>query len=205
MPRRVVWYPAGSPAASLLSALPGDLEAMPLPARGVPRPGPDEGAVVLLDLTAGDGAGASALASLAPDLPVVALVAPGAAPPAGCYAYVTASAAPEILAVTLANACDHARARREADATRRELEQLNQIGVSLSAERDTDALLTLILSKAREITCSDAGSIYLVEETPDGPPRLRFKLAQNDSVQVPFTEFTLPIDDASVAGHVALT
>ncbi|HTI53041.1 MAG TPA: HD domain-containing phosphohydrolase [Verrucomicrobiae bacterium] len=205
MPRRVVWYPAGSPAASLLSALPGDLEAMPLPAGGVPRSGPDEGAVALVDLTTGDPGGASALASRVPELPVVALVAPGATPPAGCYAYVTAPVALEILAVTLRNACDHAWARREADATRRELEQLNQIGVGLSAERDTDALLTLILSKAREITCSDAGSIYLVEETPDGAPRLRFKLAQNDSVRVPFTEFTLPIDDASVAGHVALT
>ena len=117
----------------------------------------------------------------------------------------TTPAAPDLLAVTLRNACDHARARREADTTRREMEQLNQIGVSLSAERDTDALLTLILSKAREITRSDAGSVYLVEESPDGPARLRFKLAQNDSVHVPFTEFTLPIDAASVAGHVALT
>jgi HD-GYP domain-containing protein (c-di-GMP phosphodiesterase class II) len=205
MPRRVVWYPAGSPAASLLSALPGDLEATPLPARELPRWGPDEGAVVLVDLTAGDAATAADLAARAPDLPVVALVAPGAAPAAGCYAYVTTPAAPDLLAVTLRNACDHARARREADTTRREMEQLNQIGVSLSAERDTDALLTLILSKAREITRSDAGSVYLVEESPDGPARLRFKLAQNDSVHVPFTEFTLPIDAASVAGHVALT
>jgi HD-GYP domain-containing protein (c-di-GMP phosphodiesterase class II) len=205
MPRRVVWYPAGSPAAPLLSALPGDLEAMPLPARGVPRPGPDEGAVLLLDLTADAPGEASAPAALAPDLPVVALVARGAAPPVGCYAYVTAPAAPGVLAMTLRNACDHARARREAESTRRELEQLNQIGVGLSAERNTDALLTLILGKAREITRSDAGSIYLVEETPNGASRLRFKLAQNDSVQVPFTEFTLPIDDASVAGHVALT
>jgi len=89
MPRRVVWYPAGSPAASLLSALPGDLEAMPLPARGIPRPGPDEGAVALVDLTAGDARAAADLAARAPDLPVVALVAPGATPPAACYAYVT--------------------------------------------------------------------------------------------------------------------
>jgi len=208
MPRRVVWYPAGSPAASLLSALPGDLEAMPLPARGLPRPGADEGAVALVDLvdpTGSDAAAAADLAARAPDLPVVALVAAGAAPPTACYAYVTAPAAPAVLAVTLRNACDHARARREAEATRQELEQLNQIGVSLSAERDTDALLTLILTKAREITRSDAGSIYLVEESPDGPARLRFKLAQNDSVHVPFAEFTLPIDAASVAGHVALT
>jgi HD-GYP domain-containing protein (c-di-GMP phosphodiesterase class II) len=205
MPRRVVWYPAGSPAATQLSALPGDLEALPLPTTGVPPPGPDESAAVLVDLTAGDARVAAALAANAPDLPVIALVAPGPPPPIRCYAYVGKPADPEMLVATLRNACDHAHARREADASRRELQELNRIGVSLSAERDTDALLTLILTKAREITHSDAGSIYVVEEAADGPPRLRFKLAQNDSVQVPFTEFTLPIDDASVAGHVALT
>ena len=205
MPRRVVWYPAGSPAATQLSALPGDLEALPLPAAGAPQAGPDESAVVLVDLTAGDAAVAAALAASAPDLPVVALVAPGATPAVRCYAYVAAPATPEVLATALRNACDHAQARREAAVSRRELRELNQIGVSLSAERDTDALLTLILSKAREITQSDAGSLYVVEDAADGTARLRFKLAQNDSVRVPFTEFTLPIDDASVAGYVALT
>ena len=205
MPRRVVWYPAGSPAATQLSALPGDLEALPLPAAGAPQAGPDESAVVLVDLTAGDSAVAMALAAAAPDLPVVALVAPGATPAVRCYAYVAAPATPEVLATALRNACDHAQARREAAVSRRELRELNQIGVSLSAERDTDALLTLILSKAREITQSDAGSLYVVEDAADGTARLRFKLAQNDSVRVPFTEFTLPIDDASVAGYVALT
>jgi HD-GYP domain-containing protein (c-di-GMP phosphodiesterase class II) len=205
MPRRVVWYPAGSPAATQLSALPGDLEALPLPAAGAPPAGPDESAVVLVDLTAGDAAVAAALAASAPDLPVVALVAAGATPAVRCYAYVAAPAAPEVLAAALRNACDHAQARREAAVSRRELRELNQIGVSLSAERDTDALLTLILSKAREITQSDAGSLYVVEDAADGTARLRFKLAQNDSVRVPFTEFTLPIDDASVAGYVALT
>jgi HD-GYP domain-containing protein (c-di-GMP phosphodiesterase class II) len=205
MPRRVVWYPAGSPAATQLFALPGDLEALPLPAAGVPPPEPDDSAAVLVDLTAGDAALATALAAAAPDLPVVALVTPGVTPAVPCYAYVGKPAAPEVLAAALRNACDHALARREADTSRRELQELNRIGVSLSAERDTDGLLTLILSKAREITQSDAGSIYVVEDAADGTARLRFKLAQNDSVRVPFTEFTLPIDDASVAGHVALT
>ncbi|HUM15146.1 MAG TPA: HD domain-containing phosphohydrolase [Candidatus Nitrosotalea sp.] len=210
MPRRVVWYPAGSPTASLLSALPGDLEAAPLPAHGAPQPGPDESAALVVDLAVpADAAVARDFAARAParqlDVPVVALLAPGASSTVPCYAYVTIPVPAELLAATLRNACDHARAHREADATRQELAQLNQIGVSLSAERDTDALLDLILTKAREITRSDAGSVYLVEETPDGARRLRFKLAQNDSVQVPFTEFTLPIDDESVAGHVALT
>jgi HD-GYP domain-containing protein (c-di-GMP phosphodiesterase class II) len=206
MPRRVVWYPAGSLTASLLSALPGDLEAMPLPADGpVPPSAPGESAVLLADLTGGDATAVTGPAASAPEIPIVALVRPEVTPGVPCYAYVTTPPAPEVLAATLRNACDHASARREAASTRRELEQLNQIGVSLSAERDTDALLTLILTKAREITWSDAGSVYVVEETPDGAPRLRFKLAQNDSVRVPFTEFSLPIDDASLAGHVALT
>jgi HD-GYP domain-containing protein (c-di-GMP phosphodiesterase class II) len=201
----VVWYPAGSPAATQLSALPDDLEALPLPATGAPPAGPDECAVALVDLTAGDAKVATALAADAPDLPVVALVAPGATPAVPCYTYVAKPAAPVVLAAALRNACDHAHARREADAGRRELQELNRIGVGLSAERDTDALLNLILTKAREITHSDAGSLYVVEDAADGTARLRFKLAQNDSVRVPFTEFTLPIDDASVAGHVALT
>ena len=205
MPRRVVWYPAGSPAAAQLSALPSDLEGLPLPASGAPPATPDESAVVLVDLTAGDAPIAIALAAAAPDLPVVALVGHGTTPSVKCYAYVGTPAAPSVLATALRNAGDHARTRREAAASRRELQELNQIGVSLSAERDTDALLTLILTKAREITHSDAGSVYVVEDAADGTARLRFKLAQNDSVRVPFTEFTLPIDDASVAGHVALT
>ena len=205
MPRRVVWYPAGSPAATLLPALPGDLEALPLPTTGVPPAAPDESAVALVDLTGGDAQVAARLAAEAPDLPVVALVAPDATPVVSCYAYVGKPATPAVLAAALRNACDHAHARREADAGRRELQELNQIGVGLSAERDTDALLNLILTKARAITHSDAGSVYVVEDAADGTARLRFKLAQNDSVRVPFTEFTLPIDDASVAGHVALT
>ena len=87
-----------------------------------------------------------------------------------------------------------------------ELRELNRIGIALSAERDTDALLELILAKSREITCADAGSLYLVERSGEGAlDRLRFKLAQNDSVDVPFEEFTMPLDESSIAGHVAVT
>jgi hypothetical protein len=44
-----------------------------------------------------------------------------------------------------------------------ELSELNHIGVQLSAQRDIDKLLELILQKSREITGADAGSLYLVE------------------------------------------
>ena len=46
-----------------------------------------------------------------------------------------------------------------------ELSVLNRIGVALSAERDIEKLLELILSKSREITDADAGSLYLVERS----------------------------------------
>jgi HD-GYP domain-containing protein (c-di-GMP phosphodiesterase class II) len=87
-----------------------------------------------------------------------------------------------------------------------ELSELNKIGVALSAERNIDKLLDLILAKSREITCADAGSLYLVERGKDGEPdRLRFKLAQNDTVKVEFEERTMALDHASIAGHVALS
>src|SRR6185503_13606799 len=43
------------------------------------------------------------------------------------------------------------------------LEELNRVGAALSAERNTARLLELILAKAREITASDAGSLYIIE------------------------------------------
>jgi HD-GYP domain-containing protein (c-di-GMP phosphodiesterase class II) len=90
-----------------------------------------------------------------------------------------------------------------------ELQDLNKIGVALSAQRDIDKLLQMILVKSREITAADAGSLYLVERGKEDEKtdddRLRFKLAQNDTVSYPFEEFTMPLDDKSVAGYVALT
>ncbi len=87
-----------------------------------------------------------------------------------------------------------------------EIDELNRIGVALSAERDTQKLLTLIIQKAREITQSDAGSLYLVEENPQtGDKVLRFTITQNESVEVPFSQFTFPIDKSRISAYVALT
>jgi len=92
----------------------------------------------------------------------------------------------------------------------RELEELNRIGIALSETRDVGLLLDLILRKAREITAADAGSLYLVEKDSEPAirtlraPRLRFKLIQNDSVQFPFSEHTLPLTEESIAGYCAL-
>jgi len=105
----------------------------------------------------------------------------------------------------------HGRRTAERDLRRKhdDLSQLNKIGVALSAERDIDKLLELILLKSREITAADAGSLYIVQRAKDAGDangdHLRFELAQNDSVDVPFQKSTMPLDETSIAGHVALT
>ena len=95
------------------------------------------------------------------------------------------------------------------DRKSQELHELNKIGVALSAERDIDKLLELILAKCREITVADAGSLYLAtrgkERDSQADDRLRFTLTQNDSVVVQFEEFSMPLNESSIAGHVALT
>ncbi|MBI4545209.1 MAG: GAF domain-containing protein [Gemmatimonadetes bacterium] len=98
------------------------------------------------------------------------------------------------------------RADRELARARSELRELNRIGMALMTERDPERLLVHILEQARRLTQSDAGSLYLVELDEDGKPRLRFKLAQNDSLPgLPLVEFTLPLDRTSLAGYAAVT
>lgn len=94
----------------------------------------------------------------------------------------------------------------QASAERVELiEQLLAIGTALSSSNDLGELLHLILSKSREITCSDAGSVYLIDRS-DAVPKLLFKVTQNDSLpEAPFKEFAVPLTHKSLAGYVALT
>ncbi|MFB2838887.1 HD domain-containing phosphohydrolase [Floridanema evergladense] len=85
------------------------------------------------------------------------------------------------------------------------IEQLLAIGTALSSSQDLGELLNLILTKSREITCSDAGSLYLIDQK-ESNPKLIFKAAQNDSLpQATFKEFAMPITPNSLAGYVALT
>ncbi|HUU12563.1 MAG TPA: HD domain-containing phosphohydrolase [Terriglobia bacterium] len=128
------------------------------------------------------------------------------------FALLPRKAPPSVVAKTVESAFDNLRAEAERQRTRRqlhsvanELETLNKIGVALSTERNTDTLLELILTKSREITCCDAGSLYLAEEGAEGTKHLVFKLTQSDSHSVPFRQFTLPIDTRSIAGYAAAT
>ena len=96
--------------------------------------------------------------------------------------------------------------REELEQARAELRELNKIGMALMSERDPDRLLGLILTQARRLTTSDGGSLYLVETDADGTERLHFLRSQNDTLpNLPSPDITLPLDETSVAGYVALT
>jgi len=97
------------------------------------------------------------------------------------------------------------RIKQERDAHFHRLKELNNIGIALSTQKDPVKLLNMILSKSREITSADAGSLYLVEGDEESGKRLRFKISQNDSVQINYEEFSMPISKASIAGYVAAT
>jgi HD-GYP domain-containing protein (c-di-GMP phosphodiesterase class II) len=147
------------------------------------------------------------------------------------YAYLPPNVPQRLLERMVDNALDHIQliqSRQEVNerlaGASREIHELNQIGVALSAEHDTGELLQLILTKSREFTRSDAGSIYLVERMPlqrnqrrlpfNNKPtpgnelfeeKLRFVFSQNDSVDVSFLTAVMEISKRSIAGYVALT
>lgn len=116
---------------------------------------------------------------------------------------------------TLRAALEHAvalfgthQAREALDRSRVELRELNRVGMALMSERDLDRLLELILTQARRLTTSDAGSLYLVEGGDDEgqEAHLHFRVAQNDSLgELPNPDFTIPLDETSIAGYVAST
>jgi HD-GYP domain-containing protein (c-di-GMP phosphodiesterase class II) len=105
-----------------------------------------------------------------------------------------------------ASRAETARARTEAALRGREIGELTRIGVALGTERDLKTLLELVLTLARRVTQSDAGSLYLVETSDQKAKRLRFRLAQTFSKpEAPLVEFTMPVDRTSLAGYAAVT
>ena len=167
-----------------------------------------------------DAAAADRLRALEGFVAIVGVGAPGEAEPS-CWlptdllaAFLPEDATPGLTRAVLRGAFRHAEALVEARAARtaavdraRELADLGAIGVALTTERDLGRLLGLILSHARRVTTSDAGSLYLVERDENGAPmRLRFASSQNYTLPaLPFVSTAVPIDHTSLAGYAAAT
>ena len=85
----------------------------------------------------------------------------------------------------------------------KQLERLNSIGIALSAERDNNRLLEMILLGAKEITNADGGTIYTVTEDK----HLKFEIMSNETLsislggttgkEIPFTPLPLYLEDGS--------
>ena len=84
-----------------------------------------------------------------------------------------------------------------------QLDRLNTIGVALSAERDNDSLLEIILLGAKELTNADGGTLYLV--TDDA--KLKFEIMRTQSLDIamggttgkpiPFPSLPIYLDNGS--------
>lgn len=95
------------------------------------------------------------------------------------------------------------------------LERLNAIGVALSAERNTQRLLEMILLGAKEITNADGGTLYTITDNK----YLKFEIMRNETLNIalggttgqdiPFSPLPLYSEDGSpnlstVAAYAAL-
>lgn len=97
----------------------------------------------------------------------------------------------------------------------KQMECLNRIGIALSAERDNNRLLEMILLGAKELTNADGGTLYTLTEDA----RLKFEIMRTDTldiamggttgVSIPFPALPLYLVDGSpnlnmVAVHAVL-
>ena len=93
----------------------------------------------------------------------------------------------------------------------KERENLSAIGIALSAEKDLDKLLTMVLKEGRSLGRCEGASLYLIENKIDQNGKskptkeLVFKLTQNSKISFDFKEARFPLTNRSLAGYVALT
>ncbi len=88
------------------------------------------------------------------------------------------------------------------------LTKLTNIGLALSAERNLDVLLEMIMEEARNFTYADGGTLYILEKN-----KLHYKIFQNDTLDIrmggnnesPIPFPPLEMNSTNVSSHVALT
>jgi signal transduction histidine kinase len=88
------------------------------------------------------------------------------------------------------------------------LTKLTDIGLALSAERNLDILLEMIMDESRNFTYADGGTLYILENN-----KLHYKIFQNETLGIrmggnnatPIPFPPLEMDPANVSSHVALT
>jgi HD-GYP domain-containing protein (c-di-GMP phosphodiesterase class II) len=83
----------------------------------------------------------------------------------------------------------------------RQFEELNRIGIALSAEKDIGKLQEFILTTMRQLTNADGASLWLKTVGDDGLPKLFLSASQNTSIDNTYQAFKVPVDEKSVVGY----
>ncbi len=143
--------------------------------------------------------------------PAVILVGPGQEAPAGLTDITIAppvDASPSALRELLRVAMENVTLKRqvtqlEEQATRqhRQFEELNRIGIALSAERDIVKLQEFILLTMRQLTNADGASLWLKTTGDSGEPMLFLASSQNNSIDNTYQAFKVPVDEKTVVGY----
>jgi len=89
------------------------------------------------------------------------------------------------------------------------IDNLIAIGNALSTRSDLQEILNLILLKARELTYTDAGSFYLIDQGVEQGlkhPAICFEVSQNSSQpERSLVDFAVPMTKETLVGYVAIT
>src|SRR5712692_8883185 len=139
-----------------------------------------------------DGRFSAVLAELG--LEGVAIRPPADAPPAALR---------ELLRVALQNSAlkmEVKQLEEQARRQHRQFEELNRIGIALSATRDIVKLQEFILTTMRQLTNADGASLWL-KTVDDGEPKLFLASSQNFSIDNTYQAFKVPVDEKSVVGY----
>lgn len=143
--------------------------------------------------------------------PALILLPPGLPPPEGRADIALAppgdasgSALRELLRMAMENIVLKREVKQLSDQTRRlhrQFEELNRIGIALSAERDIGKLQEFILTTMRQLTNADGASLWLKSSGDEGQPMLFLASSQNNSIDNTYQAFKVPVDEKSVVGY----
>jgi HD-GYP domain-containing protein (c-di-GMP phosphodiesterase class II) len=144
-------------------------------------------------------------------MPALILLGPGQKPPEGMEEISiappvdsSAAALRELLRIAMENAAlkqSVNQLQEQAQRQHRQFEELNRIGIALSAERDITKLQEFILTTMRQLTNADGASLWLKTVGDDGGPMLFLASSQNNSIDNTYQAFKVPVDEKTVVGY----
>ena len=110
----------------------------------------------------------------------------------------------ELLRMAMENAAlkvEVTQLEEQARRQHRQFEELNRIGIALSAEKDIAKLQDFILVTMRQLTNADGASLWLKSVGDNNEPMLFLASSQNTSIDNTYQAFKVPVDEKSVVGY----